>query len=646
MRKAISRYPLVLLILLFLSINLNAQVLISNIPGSPDSSAGLEVSFANKGLLPPRMTQTERAAISNPAEGLMIYNTSTGCINVYSLGSWKQLCPQCDFLPPIASSNSPRCVGTALNLSSTLVSGASYQWSGPGGFSSTQQNPIINNVQLSHSGVYTLVVTLNGCSSTPQQINVVVEAPPSVTITPASQQIGSGQSTSLSLSSTSSGATFSWTVSQPAGVSGGAAGSGSIIAQSLLNTGISAATATYAVIASSANGCSGSAVQALVTIGSQTLGSGADGSVAISGSRNINNEVIATGRLCADAVTYSVTALTANTAEITPTPGTGCLIPGDEVLLINAQGINSTYTNTGNYETLIVQSVSGSTVTFTANKVNFYGDGAINDLNIGTGTTNQKVFLQRVPNYTNVTISSGATLSGNSWNGTTGGVLFFRASGTVTVNGVIEMNAKGYRAPTIYGAFGEDPRGAAIYNTTTGHGEDYWLPISQASSNWGGRTSGGGYGTAGGSCNPVDAEQEPGAVYGTQQLSRLYMGSPGGGTYGPYSTTVRPGGGGAGVVAIHGSSIIVNGEIQCGGGHGSGAQTSCTGGGSGGSILLKGNVVSIGSNKVSAVGGVAGAGYGYSNWTAGGGGAGRIAIYYGSSLSGNTNPPAFSQQLP
>lgn len=44
---------------------------------SPDASAALDIASTNKGFLPPRMTSTERDAISNPAKGLMIFNTTT-----------------------------------------------------------------------------------------------------------------------------------------------------------------------------------------------------------------------------------------------------------------------------------------------------------------------------------------------------------------------------------------------------------------------------------------------------------------------------------------------------------------------------------------------------------------------------------------
>jgi hypothetical protein len=64
-----------------------------------------------------------------------------------------------------ASSNSPICAGTNLNLFAN--GGASYSWTGPNGFSSTQQNPLIANAALAAGGTYTVVVTnANGCTST------------------------------------------------------------------------------------------------------------------------------------------------------------------------------------------------------------------------------------------------------------------------------------------------------------------------------------------------------------------------------------------------------------------------------------------------------------------------------------------------
>ncbi|MEM7572753.1 MAG: tail fiber domain-containing protein [Bacteroidota bacterium] len=44
---------------------------------TPNSSAKLEVSSTDAGFLPPRMTSAQRAAITNPATGLLVYQTDT-----------------------------------------------------------------------------------------------------------------------------------------------------------------------------------------------------------------------------------------------------------------------------------------------------------------------------------------------------------------------------------------------------------------------------------------------------------------------------------------------------------------------------------------------------------------------------------------
>lgn len=55
----------------------------------------------------------------------------------------------------------PTCIGQNLQLSAS--GGANYEWFGPNGFYSTQQNPIISNAQAIHSGEY--FVKMNGGQS-------------------------------------------------------------------------------------------------------------------------------------------------------------------------------------------------------------------------------------------------------------------------------------------------------------------------------------------------------------------------------------------------------------------------------------------------------------------------------------------------
>ncbi len=72
------------------------------------------------------------------------------------------------------------CTGDTIQLLANTVSGVSYQWYGPGGFSSGQQNPAIPNTTLAHSGNYTLVMELPGCSSDTDAIHIQMEETPAV----------------------------------------------------------------------------------------------------------------------------------------------------------------------------------------------------------------------------------------------------------------------------------------------------------------------------------------------------------------------------------------------------------------------------------------------------------------------------------
>jgi hypothetical protein len=45
---------------------------------TPNASAALDITSTTSGLLPPRMTATQRNAIASPAAGLIVYCTNCG----------------------------------------------------------------------------------------------------------------------------------------------------------------------------------------------------------------------------------------------------------------------------------------------------------------------------------------------------------------------------------------------------------------------------------------------------------------------------------------------------------------------------------------------------------------------------------------
>ncbi len=109
--------------LCFISVFAFSQVAINISGDNPDASAGLDVSFTNKGVLIPRValtSATDNTTISSPATSLLVYNTGTGGLSpagyYYWNGSqWVQFgaisgsCGTVNMLPKMASSTSITC---------------------------------------------------------------------------------------------------------------------------------------------------------------------------------------------------------------------------------------------------------------------------------------------------------------------------------------------------------------------------------------------------------------------------------------------------------------------------------------------------------------------------------------------------------
>jgi len=178
--------------------------------------------------------------LQNPP--LFSYNTS-GIYNISlvvneGLPTQSNLCKDIVVVNSITATitgSSIVCVGDSIKLTGNSVTGCTYQWSGPNGFTSNNQSIVISNSNQSNSGNYTLIVSKNGCTSNPviKAINVVNK--PTVNL---------GNDTTLCqgfikiLNAGNSGSLFNWNTGQA---------SQSI---NVTNSG------TYTVKVTNANGCS------------------------------------------------------------------------------------------------------------------------------------------------------------------------------------------------------------------------------------------------------------------------------------------------------------------------------------------------------------------------------------------------------
>lgn len=134
---------------------------------------------------------------------LTVTNTSNGCTATSSTSvTGNNAAPGAT-----AEGGEITCTASSVQLSgSSATSGVNYAWTGPGGYTSNQQNPTV-----SAAGNYTLTVTnpANGCTSTDPATVVLNTAQPQ-----ASAQGGTltcaATSVNLNGSSSTAGATFAW----------------------------------------------------------------------------------------------------------------------------------------------------------------------------------------------------------------------------------------------------------------------------------------------------------------------------------------------------------------------------------------------------------------------------------------------------
>ena len=114
---------------------------------------------------------------------------------------------------PTATGNAPICSGVNLMLNATTsASGvATYSWTGPNGFTSNLQSPIINNATVINAGNYFVTVTVNNCVSLPATLPVVIYPLPAApgAATPITYCIGIN-ATALTASTSNVGNTLNW----------------------------------------------------------------------------------------------------------------------------------------------------------------------------------------------------------------------------------------------------------------------------------------------------------------------------------------------------------------------------------------------------------------------------------------------------
>ena len=162
-------------------LNLNAQVGIGTT--SPDNSAILDVVSTTKGVLVPRMTSGQRTSISNPADGLLVYQTgggNTGGYWLYLAGAWVRLATGNDLTGSgSAFASSTQGAIVAVLLGGTNVALPDYQSLG----ADVTKNAGNDVFTVTKAGRYRIHYVVNTTAALLMSSRVVINGIPSVPLT-------------------------------------------------------------------------------------------------------------------------------------------------------------------------------------------------------------------------------------------------------------------------------------------------------------------------------------------------------------------------------------------------------------------------------------------------------------------------------
>ena len=347
------------------------------------------------------------------------------------------------------------------------------------------------------------------------------------------------------------------------------------------------------------------------------VGTGRSGPLTASATNTIVNSYSA---LTADAPsgtrTLSVTA---------PTGAASTFAPGDLLMVWQVSGLSQAAAPTGaaapldldaaegggvgRYEFARVRSFNGTAITLTLDTIYSYVGGST------------QVVL--VPEFTTVTVSSGASITAPSWNGSVGGIVAFLASGTLANNGLVTASGRGFRGGTLQDISAYNPGLTGLDGDTNNgggahKGEGHVLGVYSAVGGTAVAYGRGNRGVAAGGGNSHNAGGGGGGHVG--------RGGDGGGGY-PNNT---PNGGLGGVPLTYSLSS----HLSFGGGGGAGEANNNvgTGGGAGGGVVFVRALSGSGSTGRYTADGVVVAGTGGNDGQGGGGAGGVVSLAFGSTV--------------
>ena len=146
----------------------------------------------------------------------------------------------CGILPGIVNNDGPYCVGETIHLTVNQQAGATYSWTGPGGYTATGINPSRPNCTMAMAGTYTCTTTV-GNETTSASTQVVVYPQPTANFNATSVCVGTPTQFTSTSSTSPSGqsiGSYQWSFGD------GQTGSGQNISHTYSSAGTYSATLT------------------------------------------------------------------------------------------------------------------------------------------------------------------------------------------------------------------------------------------------------------------------------------------------------------------------------------------------------------------------------------------------------------------
>ncbi len=249
------------------------------------------------------------------------------------------------------------CVGQTIQLTvNNPTAGATYNWTGPGPWTSNVMNATRPGATPAMAGTYSLTITVGGQTSAPVTCTVTVNPNPTITITPANPTTCPGAPITLTGNCSTGSATYNWsnsttgptttvspTVPTTYTVTGtdqnGCSGTGTIIVNISPNLNITVNPAAASICTDGSVSLTASGGTTYTWTPSATLSSGTGATVSASPTVQTTYTVTGSSTGCTGSTTVTVSINSNLTISVTPANPSTC--PGSPINLTASGG--STY---------------------------------------------------------------------------------------------------------------------------------------------------------------------------------------------------------------------------------------------------------------------------------------------------------------